>query len=97
MISLPNCTGANVFERVTEGMILTKLLELNLVGRKLIDLQTKNSRFPKSAQNLIEVSTVFFALRFDVEWPYVLLFSPRVFHYQKRYMNVSPQKKKKNL
>jgi hypothetical protein len=102
MSSLPNLTGANVFERVADGTMLTKFWELNLVRRKLIDLESENStrvsfsRFPKSAQNLVKVSTVFFALRFEVESPYVLLFSPCVFHYHKLYMNISSLWEKKD-
>lgn len=101
MSYLPNHTGVNVFERVAERTILTKLCELNLVRRKLIDLESKNStrssfsRRLKSAQNLIKLSTVFFALRFDVESPSVLLFNSRVFPYHKPYMNVSSVWEKK--
>jgi len=36
-----------------------------------------------------EVSTMFFALRFDVESPYARLLSQRVFRYHKPHMNVS--------
>jgi len=51
--------------------------------------ENKFLKISKPAQNLIKVSTVFFALRFDVKSPYARLLSQRVFRYHKPHMNAS--------